>query len=265
MAERKPDYSTENKMVVRNDYIYAKHPDKLSIYGMRLMRIAITQCKKNDKEFYEYAFNVQDLAEMIGCENSNLYRVADDITTKLLQVVLITGSIIAPNSKGKKYQLFHKCEYDKGHVRMQIHPDAADLFLNLNKNNPFTRIPVAPLLLMQSKYGIRIFELICQKMMSCYPYADKSTEIIISIDEIRSVTNTEKKKTYEQVGHLKDKILFPAITDIEQAAEWRIICKNLKEGRKVTGFILQIWSAAGYAMMERMKAKGELPVNVWGD
>lgn len=256
MSKREPDYRTDNKMVVRNDYVYADHPAGMSIHAMRLLRVAITQCRKDDKEFYEYEFNVSDLAEMIGCDKSNLYRVADEATDQLLRVLLKTNKIDR-NTKGKKYPIFYRCEYDNGYIKLQLHPDMEKLFLNLK--NQFTRIPLAPMLLMQSKYGIRLYEMICQKMMSHYPYADKCTVIELSLDEVRAVTGTENQKTYDIISNLKRRILIPALKDIEAAAGLKIICTDLKRSRRIVGFSLEIWSQTGYAYIEKCKAEGKLP------
>lgn len=256
MSKRIPDYRTENKMVVRNDYVYADHPTGMSIYAMRLLRLAITQCRKSDKEFYEYEFNVSDLADMIGCDKSNLYRVADEATDMLLRVLLKTGKMDG-KSRGRKHPVFYKCEYESGKVILQLHPDMEELFLNLRQN--FTQIPIAPLLIMQSKYGIRVFEMMCQKMMNCFPYADHATSIDVSLEEVRAVTGTEKQKTYDKISNLKSKVLLSALKDIETAAGWKIILSDIKRSRKITGFRLEVWSASGYAYIEKCKSEGRLP------
>ncbi len=259
--KRDPDYRTDNKMVVRNDFIYADHPIGMSIHAMRLLRIAITQCRKNDNEFFMYEFKVSDLADMIGCSRDNLYRVADEITDQLLRVILKTNKLENIKSSGKKHVVFDVCEYDKGIIRLQIHQQMKDLLLNLSpKFGNFTRVPLAPMLLMQSKYAMRIFELICQQMMSLFPYADHATEIEVSLDDLRLVTDTVKQKTYDKISNFKNKVFLPSIADIEKAAEWKIICTDIKRSRRIVGFNLQIWSASGYAYLEYCKKTGKIPV-----
>ena len=54
-------------------------------------------------------------------------------------------------------------------------------------------------------------------------------------------------------------MLAPAIKEIEENANWKIIYTDVKKGRKIVGFNLEVWSAIGYAYMERCKQEGVLP------
>ena len=132
-----------------------------------------------------------------------------------------------------------------------------NLFLNLKSN--FTNIPLEHIVLMKNKNSIRIYEVIRQKMMNHFPRADVYTVIEITAEEIREVTETVDKKSYNHVGHLKDRLLLPALAEIESATNWKIVCKDLKRGRKVFGFELEIWSSTGYAYIEMCKAEGKIP------
>lgn len=256
VTRREPNYSKDIKLDVKNEYIYADHPTGISVHAMRLLRIAIAQCQKGDDQLYEYAFNIPDLAEMIGCDKHNLYRVADEVTDQMMRVLLKVGEM-KPGSKAKKRHVFDTCDYEDGTVVMKLHRDMEDLLLNLGRR--FTKIPIEPILMMKSKYGIRMYELICQKLMGHYPYAAVATEIQITLEEIRIVTGTKDNKTYDIVSNLKRKILIPAITDIEKCADWKIVIKDLKRGRRITGFSLEVWRRGGWEAMEKCKKEGRLP------
>lgn len=258
VAKRDPNYSTDIKMDVQNEYVYADHPTGMTVYAMRLLRIAIAQCKKGDKMLYEYSFNVPELAEMIGCDKHNLYRIADDVTDQLLRVLLKSGEKIKPGAKGKKRHVFEECDYDDGYITLRLHKDMEELLLNLGRRfKGFTKIPLEPILLMQSKYGIRMYELICQKMMGAYPHASHAVGITISLDEVRAVTGTSKKKTYDIISNLKNKVLKPALADIEKCADLKIICTDIKKSRSITGFSLEIYKRYGWEVIERKKQNGE--------
>ena len=259
MSEREPNYNEDGNMHidVRNDYVYAKHPQKISIFAMRLLRIAIAQCRMGDGEFYQYAFSIPKLAEMIGCDRHNIYKVADEATDQLLMIILKTGKM-APRKKGHKFHVFETCEYsEKGEVVLKLSDDMKELLLKLKPG--FSEIPIAPMLMMQSKYAIRLYELICQTMgIKNMPYANISTGINISVDDIRLVTGTDQKKTYDHISHLKSKVLLPALADIEKCADWKIICKDIKDSRRITGFTLEIWDRNGYEVVEHCKQTGQL-------
>lgn len=255
--KRSVNKNVETKLVVNNQYIKAIHP-KMSIYAMKLFRIVITQCRMKDDRFYSYDFKVKDLSEMIGVEPSNLYRTADEITTALMQMILKIGGE-TPRDSYRKMHIFDYCEYDakRGTISIQLHEDMTELFLNLRRN--FTQIPIIAILSMQSKYGIRLYELICGKLMGHYPYADTYTIITLSLAEIRTATNTDKVKAYDKISNLKTRVLLPAIADIEKCADWKVLIKDVKESRRVIGFELTIWDRNGFEVVEDCKRRGVLP------
>ena len=258
MEKRKPDYSEDNKLVVSNNYISAVHPDRMNINAMKLFRLTITQCRMTDKGFYQYEFKISDLARVLEVDRSDIYRDTQEMCKNLMQTLLFVGDG-NPRHNWKYKHIFETCEYSAKDeaVTIQLHPDMTDLFLQLKSN--FTRIPITAVLTMKSKYGIRIFELICEKLQSSFPYANVATEITITLDEVKRSAGVEKKKTYNQISHVKQKILLPALADIELCADWKIICKDLKHARKITGFCLEVWDANGYAVVEKCKREGKLP------
>ena len=256
MSKRDTDYSKDNKMVVSNNYVRAVHPDRMNVNAMKLFRLVVTQCRWKDKEFYEYEFKLTDLAEAFEISGQNLYRDVQEMCKNMVQMILYIGDG-NPRHRWEYRPIFRTCFYEPktGMVTVQISEDMTELFLKLRKN--FTQVPIAAVLTMRSKYAIRLFEVICEKMKDCYPYANNATEITLSLDEIRRATGTEKKKTYDRISNLKDKVLMTAIKDIEENADLKIIVRDKKKGRKIDGFNLEIWDRYGYEVVERCKRTGE--------
>lgn len=257
MLEKKPDYRKENKVVVSNEYIRAVHPARMSISAMKLFRLTIMQCRKNDAGFYEVEYKLSDVADLFKTQTKDLYRDLVKASINMLQTVLTVT-----DDKGritKAYTIFSEWEYlpDTSSIRVRLNDKVKPLFLQLRKN--FTQIPFAAMLTMKSKYSIRLYELICEKMHGNYPYADIATEIIITLEEARAVTGTDKKKTYDKTTNFRDKVLLPSIREIEEDADWKILLESLKTGRKVTGYRLEIWSRNGYEYIQDCKEKGILP------
>lgn len=266
MEIRETDYNTEkNKVVVRNDFVEAIHPDKMDLKTMKLFRLAISQCRKLDKELYAYEFKITDLAKITGVDSSNYYKDAETMCINMMQMILKYGGG-DPKKSWEMKHIFEACKYDArdGIVTIKLHEDMSELLLRLGKK--FTKIPVSDILMMKSKYAIRLYELICEKMMDLRPHADVSVCVQLTLEEIRKATGTENKKSYNEVGHLKQKILIPAIKDIEAATRkkeheqftgWKIISRDVKRGRRVTGFELEIWDRNSYEVVERYKQTGE--------
>lgn len=243
--EREPDYNRNNKLVASNRYIRAIHPERMNLNAMKLFRLAITQCRLNDDRFYEYRFNVNELAAVLHVDEKDMYRDIRNMCLYLMQMVLKVGSE-NPIEDWEFWHIFEKAKYEKKTrtVTILLHKDMTELFLQLKTN--FTRIPIANILSMKSKYAIRIYELLCERMMSHYPYGDESAEITLSLDELRQATGTDKKKTYALVSNFKNVVLYPALREIENVANWTIITADIKCGRIISGFKFTIWSAFGY-------------------
>ena len=251
--KRKASYNDNNKVTVRNDFIKASYPAKMTATDLKLLRLVIAQCRRADREFFEYEFRASDISERFQMDRDNLYREAHAAVERLFSCNLKVGSV-------EDYRLLHifkTASYKSGTFTMRLSDEVKELFLQLEKN--FTNIPILPVLAMKGKNSIRIYELICQKFMSKYPYNRNAKVITISLEELRTVTDTLNKKSYEQVGHFKAKILIPSLEEIEAAADWKIEVKDLKRSRKVTGFELTVWDRYGYELVEKYKREGTIP------
>ena len=251
--KRDADYGEDNKVTVRNDFVKADYPSQMTAMDLKLLRLVISQCRKSDTEFYEYEFSVVDIADRFGMDKSNLYREAKESVRRLFKCDLEVGS-------DEEYELLHifkTAKYKSGVFTMQLSDEVEKLFLRLKKN--FTNIPLLPILAMKNKNSIRIYELICQKFMSHYPYADRAMVIEVSLEELREITDTAKRKSYDHTGHLKNKILNPSLAEIEMAADWKIIVKDMKRSRRITGFELTVWDRIGYEVIEQCKREGRIP------
>lgn len=269
MPVRKTDYDKKqkNQISVRNDFVRAIHPDGMDLNAMKLFRLVISQCRKNDTELYTYDFKISELAEAIGINSSNIYRDTKVMCIKLMQMILLSGDV-DPRKSWKLKHIFESCEYssETGTITIKLHEDMSELVLRLD--GQYTQIPVSAVLMMKSKYAIRLYELICQKMFGKRPHANVAVGIQLSIEEIREITKTDKKKSYDKISNLKNKVLLPAIRDIEAATPfkgieeysgWKIDVKDIKRGRQIVGFNLEIWSRSGWEVVEKCKREGTLP------
>ena len=251
--KREADYRPEIKLTVRNDFVTADYPVDITATDLKILRMVIAQCRKNDTEFMEYDFSAVDLADKFNMDKSNLYRVARSCVKRLFKCDLTVGD----NKNFEMLHIFRTVRYENGRFTMRLSDEMEKLFLQLNRD--FTNMPLLPILSMKNKNSIRIYELICQKFMGHYPFADNAIEVILSTEELRKVTETSKTKSYDHIGHFKSRVFVPAITEIERASEWKIIHSDVKRSRKVIGFRLEVWSRNGWEYMEECKAKGVLP------
>lgn len=247
------DYSEDNKIVVHNDYIMAVHPDNMSLNSMKLFRLIIAQCRKDDRGFFTYCIKVDDLSKYLNVNRADLKK---DLKTMCKQIMQMLLYVFYDYSASWEYKhIFEVCRYDSitESITIQLHQDMEHFFLRLHGR--FTRIPAIACMLMQSKYSIRLYELICKKIMSNFPYANVSTVIVLNLSELQNLL-TKKQKSYDQISNFKNRVLLPALAEIEKCSNWKIERQDIKDGRTIKAFALTIWDSIGYQVVQDCIARG---------
>lgn len=228
--EKKADTRSAIKVVTTNDFIMAHGLESISLNSRKLLYLAIAQCRKTDKEFFEYKITIKDFADLIGIKDTNLYQNAGKITRGLLSVTLECGD----GKDYDQYTLFSKCSYRRGAgiIVFKLNPDMTDFLLNVKKD--FTQPLLADFVRMKSPYSMAIWHLMQREMHSTKPGIVDELEFELTVDELRAVTGTQKK--FKQIGQFKEKVLDKALREIDDNCGIVIGYKNLKKGRTITGF-----------------------------
>ena len=128
---KKIDKRKSLRVVTDNSLIDAKDLSELSLNARKLFYLAVSQCRKSDKEFYEYETTPSELAELWGVDRTNVYREADKIATELMRIVITLRN----GQKGfEKRHLFEKCAYDDNSTLLfKLHKEMTDLLLGLKR------------------------------------------------------------------------------------------------------------------------------------
>lgn len=219
------------KVVSANDFITAKELSTLPLNSRKLLYLAISQCKKSDKEFYEYAISAKDFAEMMGIDESNIYRDGRKITGRLMGLSLDCDLY---GQGYEQYGLFSKCTYKKkdGIIRFKLNPDMTNFFLNLKKD--FSQPLLEDFVHMNSPYSMAIWHLMQREMHSKKPSITQTIEFDLTLEELRSVTGTESK--LKQIGQFKERVLDKAIREIRDNCGVVVTYTNIKNSRTIVGF-----------------------------
>ena len=230
MPRKKIDKRGTLTVVTDNELINAKDLPKLSLNARKLFYIALAQCSKEDKEFYEYETTPAELAEMWGIDRSNVYRAADSICDELMKFVITLRS----GKKGfKKRHLFEKIDYDDNStVVFKLHKEMANLVLGVNGH--FSKPLMWDFMRMRSPYSMAIWHLLQKKMKSFKPMMSEPKIFDISVEELREVTGTEG--TYKQIGQFKKYILDKALREIQKNCLVDVHYTDRKTGRIITHF-----------------------------
>lgn len=228
---KKIDKRDSLKTVTSNSFITAKGLEKLSLKARKMLYIAISQCRKNDKDFFTYEISVKDFAELMNITPEAVYTEADSITDELMSGVLR----VIPEGKKyfKKYSLFSMCEYEHdGVLRFKLNKDMTNFLLELKGD--FTQPLLEDFLKMKSPYSMAIWHLMQREMQSKKPGVTNEIEFDLSIEELREVTGTQDK--LKQIGEFKKRCFDKALREIDENCGVKITYENIKKGRTVVGF-----------------------------
>ena len=237
---KKIDKRESLTVVTDNGLIDAQDLPKLSLNARKLFYVAVSQCKKNDKEFYEYETSPAELADMWGVSRQEVYQVAEKICKELMQIVI---TIRTGKKAFKMRHLFEKCNYDDdAKLTFKLHNEMTDLLLGLKKD--FSKPLVWDFMKMRSPYSMALWHLFQKEMKSFKPMMTQRIEFDISLEELRAVTGTENK--LKQVGEFKKRVLDKALKEIKRNCWVNITYDNIKRGRTITGFRFTAESVWGY-------------------
>lgn len=228
---KKIDTRESVRTVTSNSFITSKGLEKLSIKARKMLYIAISQCRKHDKDFYTYEISVKEFADLMGVTTDVVYREADKITEELMSGILQ----VKPENKKyfRKYSLFSMCEYEHdGVLRFKLNPDMTNFLLELKGD--FTQPLLDDFLKMRSPYSMAIWHLMQREMHSQKPGAVNVIEFDLSLDELREVTGTQNK--LKQIGEFKNRVFDKALREIEDNCGVKVTYENIKKGRSIVGF-----------------------------
>lgn len=227
---REIDKRESLRVVTDNSIIDARDISTLSLDARKLLYVAISQCKKDDKEFYTHETTPTELAEMWDISRQQVYKVAKKICKELMGV-----TIELPNGvKGFKMRhIFELCDYDDDSILVfKLHREMTDMLLGLKKD--FSKPLMWDFMRMRSKYSMALWHLFQREMHSFKPMMSAPIEFDLTLEELRKVTGTENK--LKSLSEFKRFVLDKALVEIKRNCWVDISYKNIKRGRTVTGF-----------------------------
>lgn len=229
---------TRNYVVQANNLIGGKQALKLN--SAKLIRSAIMQVVRDDKELKPYIITIKDLAELLQVPASNIYRDIEEITDDIVKHPVFVREV----SKGKtvrfiKIPWVSRCEYkaDVG-VALKLNEELKPFLINLQEH--YTQYTLEEVLAMKSVYAIRIFEILQSKIMSGAIPRNGETHIVIPVDELRECCACEDK--YPAFGNFKNKVLDKAKDEINRVSMYDLTYTYQKEGRTVKAIDFSIKS-----------------------
>lgn len=217
--------------VMKKNYIVSKANNlitskyKLSLQEQRIILALVSMIdSKNHTKFHEYEMTTKEFAELLNVENTN-HTYFKKITKQLMEKVIE----IEDDQKVLQIHWLSTCTYYKGtgKIKLELHRELIPYLLQLKEQ--FTTYYLSNVLQMKSKYSIRLYEILKAQQFK------KRFEI--EIEKLRGMLGAEK---YDRYSNLNQKILKPAITEINRQTDIFVHHVPHKEGSKVISIEFEI-------------------------
>jgi plasmid replication initiation protein len=216
--------SKENsKVIVKSNHLI-ESSYRLTITEQKIMYMIIAMINRNDTDFKEYEFKVQDFIKLLDIKGQNKYTTLKN-TIRLLRSRTFT---VKYTSDGKEKELITgwivNGECDEGSLKFTMDPKLKPFLLQLQRE--FTSMSLNNLMQLRSSYSTRIYELLKQ-----YRSIGERT---FSIDELKNLLAIGEHE-YKMYSHLKSRVILPAREELKYKTDISFNYEELKSGRKVTG------------------------------
>lgn len=185
----------------------------------------LSEIDKNDTDFKEYTFSIQDLEVKTGRDWSNtkqLRETAKALMSKVLEIKI-------NENKWSLYHWFDNFKYDNGIIKCSFHKDLKPYLLKLQER--FIISNLKHLLPMNSSYSKRIYMLLKE-------YA-KFGSRKFDLRELQELLKTPKSYNINY-SKFKQAVINQAIIDINKFSDLKIKVKEIKLSRKVIAIDFEI-------------------------
>lgn len=205
----------------------------LTLQESRIVLAAMSTVEPQDTVFDSQFIHVKDLLTLFNItpKNHNLIGVA---CKKLIgKHVEIDEGIEGEDPA--LFPWFQKIKYYKkqGIVEFQFPNDLKPYLLQLKKQEGFTSYKLEYILQLGSPYSHRIYEISCKWRNAGVREFE--------LEELKQIIGAVKK-SYDNYGSFKQKVLNPSLKEINEKTDIDISFEEVKTGRKVTSIIFFIKS-----------------------
>ena len=229
----------ENEIVVQsNKLVEAHYKQQYTVQEQRMVLWVISEINKedcyarNEKQKYkhkEITISAQKYAELMDITVDDVYKRAKEIGDNLMQKVL---TINTTDGGWKMFHWMEVMEYVKAtaSIRVSISSEIIPYIIELKEK--FTQFRLENILYLRSAHAIKLYQILAQ-----YKTAKKRD---ITVRELRNMLGINEEKSYEQFGHIKERILEISKREINEKTDLIISYSLVKQSRKVVAIKFKI-------------------------
>lgn len=198
----------------------------LSLLEQKVLLYLISRIKPDDTELTEQIFDIGEFCKICGISDKDNYFLLKQTISKLKSrtMWIDTPETITTLSWISKATIYKR----SGKIKIRLDEDLKPYLLRLSQN--FTRYSLHNIVRMKSKYGIMLYEL-----LKSYSFQGKAIEF--PIDWLKENLDC---MNYENFTNFKNKVILPAIKDINTYSELAVSIEYKKTGRSFTDIVFYI-------------------------
>jgi len=206
----------------KNDLVEAHHIDPLSVSEQKVVLTMISMIEPADDDLKTYLLNVRDFAEMVGLKGESTYseikKISKTLVSKVIEIPIGKKDwLVATWASSVRYRS------NEGTVEFSFDPKLKPYLLQLK--NQFTSYKLSNILNLKSTYSIRMYEL-----MKKWQHLGRWE---CSLDDLRGILGAKYIKSYSVYGNFKNRVLSPAIVELNEKTDVQISFIEIKKGRSV--------------------------------
>ena len=212
----------EHIVTQKNELVEAHHIDPLSVNEQKVVLTMISMIEPADDDFKTYLLSVKDFAEMVGLKGESTYseikKISKTLVSKVIEIPIGKKDwLVATWASSVRYRS------SEGTVEFSFDSKLKPYLLQLK--NQFTSYKLTNILSLKSTYSIRLYEL-----MKKWQHLGRWE---CSIEELRGILGAKLVKSYLVYGNFKNRVLLPALVELNDKTDVQISFSEIKKGRKV--------------------------------
>jgi plasmid replication initiation protein len=206
-----------------NDLIKSSH--KLSLLENRIILSCISQINPNNtlSHLDKFSVPVKDIEDLIEPldNKQNMYKNLKSALIRLSERSITFNDI----SGERRTRWVYSVDYvpQSGCIDLFFSPHIIP-FLSEIKDN-FTQYKLEHVLNLKSSYGVRLYEILKSSM---------NGEMTLTVEWLKE--SLELPESYNQISNLKDRVLNPAINEINKHTDMTASYEQIKKGRSIIAF-----------------------------
>jgi len=236
---------SQDLIVKDNRLITAKY--HLTTTQIKFISFLSTKIQKDDKSFFTYTFNVNEILKVLDIERTNYKLLRVSLRQLMTKYIVIEDNeyIISETTFLSHFQIDKKADT----IEIKFDNSLRPFLLELSER--FTKLSLSKILQFNSQYTIRMYEIIESRVNIFEKYKNKKLlEFEYKIEEIKEILlgdyngkDEELKipKAYQKYNNFKRKVLDIAFKELKDKGDYYFEYQPIKTSRSYTSIKFTIF------------------------